>query len=94
MLNYSPSQDNINHKAPLHVLNQNKVELIINERIRVVKKEQKINTEDCTCEVDYSEYYKVLKYSNPNSKKKSNNRMNYVKRQLHKLIILPLTLPL
>lgn len=83
------NKQNLSHFYPSN--NQQK----INERISIVKKELVIQTENRTCDFDYSEFYKVLKLSEKSmGKTKTNNSIKLLKKQLHKLIILPLTLPL
>ena len=82
-------KQNVSHFYPSN--NQQK----INDRISIVKKELIIQTENCTCDFDYSEFYKVLKLSEKSKGiTKTSNSIKFLKRQLHKLIILPLTLPL
>lgn len=82
-------KQNVSHFYPSN--NQQK----INDRISIVKKELIIQTENCTCDFDYSEFYKVLKLSEKSKDKtKTSNSIKFLKKQLHKLIILPLTLPL
>lgn len=61
--------------------------------LHVQKKEYDVLTENCRCQINHHEEFKIIKMNQSNYKLKSSIRIK-LRRMLNRLSVLPLTLPL
>jgi hypothetical protein len=61
--------------------------------LHVQKKEYDVLTENCRCQINHHEEFKIIKMKQSNNKLKSSIRIK-LRRMLNRLSVLPLTLPL